>query len=196
MVFPRLVRVKDPLPDALSERSDDELMALARGGLRSAFAILVERHAERVVRLCARFVSDTQLGRELAQDTWVLVWQARDKYRAEGGFVPWLITVARNHCRNELRRRRNAERRDELSAPDGPSSPGQLDSLLVEERRQRVRRALETLSPALREALLLRYAEGLRYDEITQVVGAGESTLRSRVHHGLKALKQKLEEEP
>lgn len=197
MVFPRLVPVKDPPQDALAERSDDELMALARGGLRSAFAVLVERHAERVVRLCVRFVSDRQLGRELAQDTWVLVWQARDKYRAEGGFIPWLITVARNHCRNELRRRKSAAlRRDELAAPDGPSSPGQLDSLLVEERRQRVRRALDQLAPALREALLLRYAEGLRYDEITQVVGAGESTLRSRVHHGLKALKQKLEDEP
>jgi RNA polymerase sigma-70 factor (ECF subfamily) len=197
MVFPRLVPVKDPPQDALAERSDDELMALARGGLRSAFAALVERHAERVVRLCVRFVSDRQLGRELAQDTWVLVWQARDKYRAEGGFIAWLITVARNHCRNELRRRKSAAlRRDELAAPDGPSSPGQLDSLLVEERRQRVRRALDQLAPALREALLLRYAEGLRYDEITQVVGAGESTLRSRVHHGLKALKQKLEDEP
>jgi RNA polymerase sigma-70 factor (ECF subfamily) len=197
MVFPRLVPVEDPPQDALAERSDDELMALARGGLRSAFATLVERHAERVARLCVRFVNDQQLGRELAQDTWVLVWQGRDKYRGEGGFVAWLITVARNHCRNELRRRKLAElRRDELTVPDGPSSPGQLDSLLVEERRQRVRRALDELSPALREALLLRYAEGLRYDEITQVVGAGESTLRSRVHHGLKALKQKLEDEP
>ena len=88
MVFPRLVRVQDPPQDALNERSDDELMALARGGMRSAFAVLVERHAERVARLCVRFVNDTQLGRELAQDSWVLVWQARDKYRAEGGFVP------------------------------------------------------------------------------------------------------------
>lgn len=196
MAFPRLVRAQDPAPDALSERSDDELMALARAGLKSAFAALVERHAVRVVNLCARFVNDAQLGRELGQDTWALVWQSREKYHGEGAFVPWLVTVARNHCRNELRRRKSVathERRE--LARDREPVAGQLDGLLIEERRRRVRQALAELAPALREALLLRYGEGLRYDQITQVVDAGESTLRSRVHHGLKALRQKLEEE-
>lgn len=196
MVFPRLVRVKDPPPDALGERSDDELMTLAQAGLRSAFATLVERHAQRLVNLCARFVNDQQLGRELAQDTWVLVWQSREKYRADGGFIAWLVTVARNHCRNELRRRKTvtAHERQALSE-EHATGAGQLDGLLIEERRRRVRQALSELSTPLREALLLRYGEELRYDQITHVVGAGESTLRSRVHHGLKALKEKLEEE-
>ena len=58
-----------------------------------------------------------------------------------------------------------------------------------------MRAALAELSLPLREALLLRYADDLRYDEIATVVGTGESTLRSRVHHGLKALKEKLEKE-
>jgi RNA polymerase sigma-70 factor (ECF subfamily) len=194
MSFPRLVRAEKAPDDALSERSDDELMVLARAGMRAAFAVLVERHALHVVRLCSRFVNDADLGRELAQDSWVLVWQARDKYRGEGGFVAWLVTVARNHCRNEVRRRKVRER-EPLSEALG-HSPGQLDGLLVEERRKRVRAALSELSPALRDALLLRYAEELRYDQMTDVLGTGESTLRSRVHHGLKALKQKLEDEP
>jgi RNA polymerase sigma-70 factor (ECF subfamily) len=197
MTVPRLVRSQEPSQDSLAARSDDELMTLAGAGLRSAFAVLVERHAERVVNLCARFFNDAELGRELAQDTWILVWRGREKYRPEGGFVPWLVTVARNHCRNELRRRKVAEVRERAPVSDElGSTPGQLDELLVEERRRRVRAALAELSPPLREALLLRYGEDLRYDEITQVVGTGESTLRSRVHHGLKALKQKLSEEP
>jgi RNA polymerase sigma-70 factor, ECF subfamily len=171
-------------------------MELARAGLKSAFAVLVERHALRVVHLCSRFVNDAQLGRELAQDTWVLVWQGREKYRGEGGFVAWLVTVARNHCRNELRRRKLALGHERAPmVEDGAHSAGQLDDLLVEERRRRVRAALAELSGPLREALLLRYGEDLRYDEIASVVGTGESTLRSRVHHGLKALKEKLEKE-
>lgn len=172
-------------------------MTLAAAGLRSAFAVLVERHAERIVGLCSRFVNDPQRGRELAQDTWVLAWQGRARYRPEGGFVAWLITIARNHCRNELRRRNvaTAPAREPLSDENLPST-GQLDGLLLEERRRRVRSALAELSWPLREALLLRYAEELRYDEMTGVAGAGESTLRSRVHHGLKALKQKLERDP
>jgi RNA polymerase sigma-70 factor (ECF subfamily) len=156
----------------------------------------VERHAQRVVNLCTRFVDDAQLGRELAQDTWVLVWQGREKYRpGGGGFLPWLVTVALNRCRNEVRRRKVVAREREPLSEELASSAGQLDALLTEERRRRVRQALSELSPQLREALLLRYGEGLRYDEINTVLGAGESTLRSRVHHGLKALKQKLLED-
>jgi RNA polymerase sigma-70 factor, ECF subfamily len=196
MAFPRLVRAEDPTDGALGERSDDELMQLAGTGLRSAFETLVRRHAERVVASCSRFVNDAALAQELAQDTWVLVWQARSKYRADGGFVPWLITIARNHCRNELRRRKTASSHQGESGPsDSEYTSEQLDELLLEERRRRVRRALAGLSAPLREALLLRYGEELRYDEMTTVLGTGESTLRSRVHHGLRALKSLLEEE-
>jgi RNA polymerase sigma-70 factor (ECF subfamily) len=196
MAFPRLVRVPEPPQNALAERTDDELMQLAQAGLKSAFEVLVERHARRVVALCARFVNDAQLGRELAQDTWVMVWQRRESYRAEGGFVSWLVTVARNHCRNQLRRRKLAAALERgAPAAEAGSSSAQLDVLLVEERRRRVRAALSELSLPLREAVLLRYAEELRYDQMTVVVGTGESTLRSRVHHALKALKQKLEKE-
>jgi RNA polymerase sigma-70 factor, ECF subfamily len=193
MAFLRLVRPRDAASGTLAERSDDELMGLARAGLRPAFAVLIERHAERVVGLCARFVNDAQVGRELAQDTWVLVWQGRDKYREGGGFVPWLVTVARNRCRNHVRRASRAETEPDVLLAELGESPSQLDGLLVEERRRRVRNALSELSEPLREALLLRYAEGLRYDQMTEILGAGESTLRSRVHHGLKALHQKLE---
>lgn len=196
MPFPRLVRSPDPEESSLGERTDDELMALSRAGLRSAFETLVARHAERVVHACARFVNDAALGRELAQDTWVLVWHGRQRYRAEGTFVPWLITVARNHCRNELRRRGKQTSLEARVLPElAADSKGALDDLLLEERRGRVRRALEQLSQPLRDALLLRFAEELRYDEMTRVLDTGESTLRSRVHHGLKALKTKLREE-
>jgi len=195
-----LVRDSGSTPEALAARGDDELMALARAGLRAAFAVLVERHARRVVDLCARFVNDAQQGQELAQDTWVMVWQARERYRGAGAFVPWLITVARNHCRNHLRRRKLAPAPTALApdvemAPPAGGSATQLDGLLLEERRRRVRAALAELSEPMREVLLLRYAEELPYDEMTSVVGTGESTLRSRVHHGLKALQRKLEDE-
>lgn len=140
MAFPRLVGA-EPLPQgALAERSDDELMTLAQAGLTSAFATLVERHAARVVNLCSRLVGDAQLGRELAQDTWVLVWQGREKYRPGGGFVPWLVTVALNRCRNELRRNKVMARERQTLSDEASHSPGQLDELLTEERRRRVLR--------------------------------------------------------
>jgi RNA polymerase sigma-70 factor (ECF subfamily) len=196
MAFPRLVRPASSPEDALEGRSDDELMRLARAGLKPAFAALVERHATRLVACCTRFVNDAELGRELAQDAWVLVWQGRDRYRAEGGFVPWLVTIARNHCKNELRRRKRSVQNAPRVAPELAQPAGPLDDLLVEERQRALQTALAELAEPLRDALLLRFGDELRYDEMSSVVGTGESTLRSRVHHALKALRHKLEEEP
>jgi RNA polymerase sigma-70 factor (ECF subfamily) len=63
----------------------------------------------------------------------------------------------------------------------------------LEERRRRVRDALCRLPEPMREALVLRYAEELPYDEMAEVLRTGESTLRSRVHHGLRLLRALLE---
>jgi RNA polymerase sigma-70 factor, ECF subfamily len=193
---PRLVRAA---PEGLAGRSDDELMTLSQAGLKAAFEVLVTRHAERIVNACARFVNDGAVAAELAQETWVAAWVARERYRGDGRFVVWLITMARNRCRNYLRDRRASEvtrpdaGRSEGAAPDTPRSPDQVDQLILEERRRRVRQALARLPERMREALLLRYGEDLRYDEMTAVLGTGESTLRSRVHKGLRLLRAAIE---
>jgi RNA polymerase sigma-70 factor, ECF subfamily len=193
MRAPRLV----PPPGPLSDRTDDELMTLAQAGVREAFAVLVERHAERLVRACARFVGDSEAGAEIAQETWVAVWARRENYCAEGRFFVWLVTAARNLCRNHLRRhgvvRRHADASRVSADPSGPPSASQIDRLLVEERRRRVQHVLSRLPERMREALLLRFGEELPYDEMAEVLGVGESTLRSRVHHGLRILKEKME---
>jgi RNA polymerase sigma-70 factor (ECF subfamily) len=198
---PRLLPPAAASGTPLEERTDDDLMTLSQAGMREAFAVLVARHAVRAAQACARLTNDRQLGLELAQETWAAVWEHRAQYRPDGGgFVVWLITVARNRCRNHLRGRAVAARHADAAAAAvlGPAlgaaaSADQIDALLIEERRRRVREALGRLPAAMREALLLRYGEELRYDQMAAVLGAGESTLRSRVHHGLKLLRNLLE---
>jgi RNA polymerase sigma factor (sigma-70 family) len=193
MTFPRLVKGPEP-PATLDQRSDDELMTLAQAGMRDAFAVLVERHAQRLVQVCARFVNDGDLGAELAQETWVAVWTHRAKYRGDGRFLVWLITAARNRCRNHARRHGVARRHVEETARAGSApSANQIDELLLEERRRRVRDALARLPERMREAVMLRYAEELAYDEMAVALRVDESTLRSRVHHGLRLLRSWLE---
>ena len=142
-------------------------------------------------------MNDPDEGAELAQETWVTVWRSASQYRGDGRFVVWLLTLARNRCRNQLRDQ-GAMRDRALRAASEPGaapSPDQIDRLLDEERRRRVRECLARLPPRMREALLLRYAEELSYDEMAAVLDAGESTLRSRVHHGLRSLKALLEKQ-
>ncbi|HXN30527.1 MAG TPA: sigma-70 family RNA polymerase sigma factor [Polyangiaceae bacterium] len=168
-------------------------MALAQAGVRDAFAVLVERYAERLVHACSAFVHDSAAGAELAQETWVTIWAQRSQYRPAGKFVVWLITAARNRCRNHVRRHGIVRRHAQREATGEPPSPDQIDRLLLEERRRRVRDALSRIPDGMREALVLRYAEDLRYDEMAEVLRVGESTLRSRVHHGLRRLRALLE---
>ncbi len=169
-------------------------MVLAQTGSREAFAVLVERHALRIVRTCSRLVYNDEQANELAQEVWVTVWENRSRYRPESAFMIWLITIARNRCRNELRRYRVVHQHAQAASVAGTEPTAQqIDTILVEERRQRVHEALKQLPVAMQEALLMRYGEELRYDEMTSVLGAQGSTLRSRVHHGLKLLKRQLE---
>jgi RNA polymerase sigma-70 factor, ECF subfamily len=193
MRSPRLVG-SEPGGAPLEERTDDELMTLSQAGAREAFAVLVGRYALRVVETCSRFAGDRSAGAELAQATWAAIWEHRFRYKRGSDFVVWLITAARNRCRNDLRGRSVARRHATTTMVLGTApSPDQIDRLLDGERRRRVHEALERLPSATREVLLLRFGEELRYDQMAEVVGAGESTLRSRVHHGLKRLRDLLE---
>ena len=178
----------------LSERSDDDLMALARVGRRDAFCTLVARHSARLVQLCAKMTNDCAAAEEIAQDVWVSTWQNRHSYTGGGKFVVFLVTAARNRCRN---RARDRARREQVvipgAEPDGTSTdPSEIDRLIAQEKRERVQAALGLLPEKLREAVVLRFAEELSYEDIASIVGENESTLRSRVHHGIRQLRAEL----
>ena len=181
--------------EPLSGRSDDELMLLSSAGTREAFEELVRRHARRVVAFCAKHVGDRSFGEEMAQEIWLSVWDHRTAYRPEGKFLGWLFTLARNRVRNA---RRDGARFSVLAhIEDSPAealdlSPSEVDRLLMAERRARVDRALSNISETLREAVILRFAQELPYDEVARVLETSESTARSRVFHGLRELRRRL----
>jgi RNA polymerase sigma-70 factor (ECF subfamily) len=178
---------------ALSDRDDDALMLLAAAGRRDAYRVLVERHAQRVFRFCFRITNDRRVAEELAQEVWLAVWNARESYEPGGQFGVWLLVAARNRCLNS---KRGQVRRERVMTTDNEAdaaeSAKQLDRLIQEEERRRVNEALAELPAPMREAVTLRYAESLAYEQIATVVGANESTVRSRVFHGVKKLHQLL----
>ena len=102
----KLVALRPP-PDAASlrGREDEELMTLVRAGLAPALRVLAERHMGNLIRFCGKYVVDVHAGQEIAQQTWLQVWAHRASYESQSRFNVFLFTVARNLCRNELRRR-------------------------------------------------------------------------------------------
>ncbi|HET9551523.1 MAG TPA: RNA polymerase sigma factor [Anaeromyxobacteraceae bacterium] len=172
-------------------------MTLAGADRRDAFTALAGRYLARLARYCAKCTGSPRAGEELAQDVLLEIWNQRHAYRSSGRFRTWLFTLARSRCLNHLR----AERRrglwllrprgpgDEHHAPEAPLAPDQIDRLLAAEQARQVRQALLGLSTKLREAVLLRFDQGLDYAEIGRIVGAPEVTVRSRVFLALKQLR-------
>lgn len=185
----------------LGDRDDDALMLLASSDRRDAFRLLVERHGSRVFRFCVRMTNDRRVAEELAQETWLAVWNARTTYKPSGQFVIWLLVAARHRCLNA--RRNDARRSRVLTSEPGDGldgvaadDPAQLDRLIAAEERRRVQSALDELPQPMREAVTLRYAEALAYEQIAEVTGANASTVRSRVLYGVRKLHELLAGSP
>lgn len=184
----------------LEERDDETLMLLAAQDHRRAFEVLARRHLGPLTGFCTKFLGSAGGGEEIAQDTLAAAWTRRARY-TRGRFRVFLFTIARNRClnrvRGERRRRTWSGPEDEAlgaAVPQG-DQPDQLDALLERERLRRMQEALLTLAPKLREAVLLRFDQGLPYAEIARVVRRPEVTVRSRVFHALRRLRLALPEE-
>lgn len=169
-------------------------MALAATGDQRAFATLVTRHEARIRRLVTLLVGDRERARELAQDVFMIAWARRDAYRATAPWRAWIAGIARNLAARE-RRRARVRSLFGLATPPAWTAPAMLpapdaglETLAAADRERVVVSALARLPPKMREALVLRFVEGLDYTAMSNALGVSASTLRSRVHHGLAQL--------
>jgi RNA polymerase sigma-70 factor, ECF subfamily len=176
--------------------SDDRLLEAARAGGEAAFARLLARHRPWVRRLIQAVVLDPDQAEDLTQEAFCRVYQHLASYNARERFVPWLKQIALNLARNALRDRkvRDAllERHalEERDRPDELADPQHvLSSRLLQEE---VRSALEHLAPEQREALTLHYFAGLSIEEIASQTGIPPGTVKSRLFHARRLVRQAL----
>ena len=177
--------------------SDAALMERVQAGDAEAFRPIVERYQRRLFGYFLRLVEDPTAAADLAQETFVRVYQAAPRYRESGRFEAWLFRIAANLVRSE--RRRQFTRGPHLSldevspAPDGlPAAAGAGDpdeSAWRSELREALRRALPRVPLVFREAVLLRDVEGWSYREIAEMLGVREGTVKSRTHRGRRRLR-------
>lgn len=171
---------------------DDRLMEALRrsvGPARdAAFRALVRRHAGAVRGLAATIVADPEQAEDVVQETFLRVYQARDRYEAgAASFRTWLLRIARNLALNDVRnrRRRRAEPLDEQADSD----EGPLAALEEGDRARLVSEAVARLGATEREVIALRFQQGLSYDEIGAVVGAGAPAAKQRTWRALQRLR-------
>jgi RNA polymerase sigma-70 factor, ECF subfamily len=174
------------------------LAAAALAGSPDAFRALVERHQDQVYRLALRMVRDPGLAEDLAQETFLKAYRALATYDPHWKLGSWLLKIAHNATIDHLRRQRLDTRPLETGADD--DAPSLLDRLADEgdpgpEALARgrglardLRAAIDALEPAYRELVLLRFQEGLAYQDIAEVTGLPLGTVKVRLHRGRKRL--------
>lgn len=158
---------------------------------------LVREHADRVYRLAYRLSGNAQDAEDLTQDTFIRVFRSLSNYQA-GTFEGWLHRITTNLFLDMVRRRSRirmeALPEDYARVPSNTPDPEQIyhDSRLDPV----LQRALDSLAPDFRAAVVLCDIEGLSYEEIGTTLGVKLGTVRSRIHRGRQAIREYLAASP
>lgn len=174
----------------MSNLSDESLMvAVARGDL-PAFERIVLRHQQAVWRTAYRMVADHQAAEDLAQEAFLRVFKAADRYRPEAAFRTYLYRVIMRLCLDYLRKGRPTPAKD-LSCLPAPTAPVDEQAELGE-RADAVRQAVAYLPPKQRSAIVLRYWEGLSTREMADVMQTTTKAVERLLSRGRAALEERL----
>ncbi|MGC4043927.1 MAG: RNA polymerase sigma factor [Armatimonas sp.] len=167
--------------------SDEDLMARAVGGDRDAFAMLFFRHEPRLLAFLTRFMGNSSLAEDAAQEAFADAWRYRAGYDPKRRpFRVWLFALGANAARSELSRRKR--RAETAEIPEVPTADTTTTVLL----RSLVRDALASLPEPQRLVLVLTVYEGYSYREAAQVIGGTEIAARVLSHRARQVLKKRL----
>jgi RNA polymerase sigma-70 factor (ECF subfamily) len=176
-------------------------------GDAAAFEVLVNERSGEIYGLLYRLTESSEEARDLTQETFLRAFQSISHFRGESDLRTWIYRIAINQARNRWRwwRRR---RRDSTVSIDDASGNGQVSpagtlksdtasnpekDALAHERERALRRALGSLKPVYREAVVLRDIEGLAYEEIAIALDINVGTVKSRLARGRQELRRMLE---
>jgi RNA polymerase sigma-70 factor, ECF subfamily len=179
------------MPDSMV-LEHSELVAGCQQGDPEAFRALFELHRDRVYSIALRFCGNEAAAMDIAQDTFVKLFASIGNFRGEAALETWIYRLVVNSCFDYRRRtRRLAPLADAVLATLRASADA-LGELLRREVSTSVRAAVERLSPRLRMVIVLRYTEGLSYEEIAKALNCSPGTVASRLNRAHKALESKL----
>lgn len=167
----------------------DDRLSRARAGDLDAFNDLIVEHQGTVYALCYRLMGQRQAAEDAAQEAVISAWRGIAGLRGET-FRPWLLRIAANACRDELRRRvrrptGSLEVALEAGVPEPPTEAISPEGgLMQEELRRDLEEALAQLPEEQRTAVVLCDVEGLDYNEIAAAMSTSIGTVKSRIARG------------
>jgi RNA polymerase sigma-70 factor (ECF subfamily) len=173
--------------------TERELIQACQRGEREGFRALFELHKDRVYSIALHYANDESSAMDIAQDAFVKLFSSIHAFRGESSFESWLYRIVVNRCLDHKRQQsRLLPFIDRLLEGVRSSGETALQTLLRRELSDQVRSAVGKLPPEQRIVIVLRYTEGLSYEEISEVLGCSKGTVASRLNRAHQALERRL----
>jgi RNA polymerase sigma-70 factor, ECF subfamily len=180
---------------------DDALVRLARQGSAAACDELIRCYQDRVYTVAFRYVSDPEEALDITQETFLRMVEALPKFREQTNFYTWLYRIAVNRCIDRCRQTRQqpspasledleTDRVAEMTETRAGHCP--QAALEARELRDQIHAAIAALPEAFRMIVILADIEGLSYAEIAPIVGCPVNTVKTRLHRGRLAIRERL----
>lgn len=182
----------EPALVALDALDDAALLARACQCDAAAFAVLYERYRMVIYRYIAYRTARQQVAEDLTAEVFLNAWAAIGRYRDRGaGVRAWLLRLAHNEVIDYYRTRRTAEPLPD-EGPELPAEAGPEHTLALAAEQQALVAAVRQLHPEWQQLILLRFVEGLSFEEIGVVLGKRSNACRQMQHRALERLRDML----
>jgi RNA polymerase sigma-70 factor (ECF subfamily) len=175
--------------------SDAALIQSIATGDKHAMRILFARHNVRVYRFLLRLVANEATAEDLVSEVFLDVWRQAAKFQARSQVSTWLLAIARYKALALLRRRSTEERDEEQAA--AIEDPGASPEVMIENRQKTdiLRKCLAQLSPTHREVIDLVYYHEKSIDEVAEITGVPQNTVKTRMFYARKRIAELMTEQ-
>jgi len=161
-------------------------------GDTESFRLLVQRYQKPVIRMIANLINDRHICEDVAQEVFLAAYKKLPSFDpARSSFSTWLFTVARNKSINAMKKKRIPS---VSNPPENPDFSEPVDSLIRDELFIELDKALKSLSPGHRRALVLAEFENLPYEQIAQIEGVRIGTIKSRINRAKHRLRSVMDD--
>ncbi len=161
--------------------------------------MLVTRYQDRLFNMLVKVTGSADEAAEIAQQAFVLAFRNLGSFRGRSAFYTWLYRIALNAMISEKRRNRrqavsieSAREQAGIEPVDADAQNRPSQAMELAEQRHQVQAALSELSEEFRVALVLKEIDGLKYEEIAEIVDCPIGTVRSRIHRARNEMREKL----
>ena len=174
-------------------QTEAEIIEACKQGDRDAFHDLFEAHKDRVYTIAFHYGGDEAMAHDVTQQVFLKLFTSINQFHETSQFTTWLYRIVANACTDEHRRRKRfVPFSPEIEVRTMVTKGSQEDAYHRRQVADSVHGAISELTPKLRLPILLKYVEGLSYDEIAESLGLSIGTVSSRLNRGHKMLARKL----